>query len=63
MQKALTEMNIQLHKVISDITGVTGSRIIRAILQGERNTRVLVQLKDPHIRSDQETIAKALEGD
>lgn len=63
MQKALTEMNIQLHKVISNITGVTGMRIVQAILQGERDTRVLAQLKDPHIRSDQETIAKALEGD
>ena len=63
MQKALTEMNVQLHKVISDITGVTGMRIIRAILQGERDARILAQLKDPHIKSDHETIAKALEGD
>jgi transposase len=63
MQKALTEMNVQLHKVITDITGVTGMRIIRAILQGERDTRILAQLKDPHIKSDHETIAKALEGD
>lgn len=63
MQKALTEMNVQLHKVISDITGVTGMRVIRAILQGERDTRILAQLKDPHIKSDHETIAKALEGD
>ena len=37
MQKALTEMNIQLHKVISGITGVTGMCIIRAILAGEHN--------------------------
>ena len=37
MQKALTEMNIQLHNVISDITGVTGMRIIRAIIAGERD--------------------------
>lgn len=63
MQKALTEMNVQLYNVISDITGTTGMRIIQAILQGERNPRVLAQLRDSHIKSDQATIAKALEGD
>lgn len=63
MQKALTEMNIQLHKVISDITGVTGMRIIRAILDGERNLVKLAQMKDPRIKSSKQTIAKALEGD
>jgi transposase len=63
MQKALTEMNIQLHKVISDITGVTGMRIIRAILDGERNLVKLAQMKDPRIKKSKETIAKALEGD
>ena len=63
MQKALTEMNIQLHKVISDITGVTGMCIIRAILAGERNPVKLAQMRDPRIKSSVETIAKALEGD
>jgi transposase len=37
MQKALTEMNLQLHHVVADITGATGLRIIRAILAGERD--------------------------
>lgn len=63
MQKALTEMNIQLHKVISDITGLTGMRIIRAILAGERNLVTLAHMRDPRIKSSAEQIAKALEGD
>jgi transposase len=62
MQKSLTEMNIQLHKVISDITGLTGMRIIRAILTGERDLLKLAQMKDPRIKSTTDTIAKALEG-
>lgn len=63
MQKALTQMNIQLHKVISDITGLTGMSIIKAILKGERDPVKLAQMKDYRIRSTKETIAKALEGD
>jgi transposase len=63
MQKALTQMNVQLHKVISDITGVTGMSIIRAILSGERDPVKLAQMKNYRIRSTTETIAKALEGD
>ena len=56
-------MNIQLHKVITDITGVTGMRIIEAILGGERDPIKLAQLKHPCTRSSDETIAKSLEGD
>ncbi|UPJ26328.1 hypothetical protein IVB54_31955 [Bradyrhizobium sp. CW1] len=41
MQKALMEMNLQLHHVVSDITGATGRRIIRAVVAGERNRDVL----------------------
>ena len=63
MQKALTEMNVQLHKVISNITGVTGMRIIRAILAGERDGIKLAQMKDHRIKSSTDTIAKALQGD
>ena len=63
MQKALEQMNVQLHKVISDITGVTGLRIMEAILEGERDRMKLAALKDPRIRSSQDRIAKALEGD
>ncbi len=46
MQKALTPMNLQLHRVISDITGITGMAIIRAIVAGERNPQVLAALKN-----------------
>jgi transposase len=63
MQKALTEMNVQLHRVISDITGVTGMSILRAILAGERDCIKLAQLKHPQIKSSGQDIAKALEGD
>jgi transposase len=62
MQKALTQMNIQLHKVISDITGETGLRIIRAILDGERNPLKLASLCGARIRNDEATIAQALVG-
>lgn len=63
MQKALSEMNIQLHHVISDITGLTGMNIIKAIIAGERNPEKLAQLRDGRIKSDSLTITKALEGD
>lgn len=62
MQKALTQMNLQLEHVISDITGVTGMRIIRAILKGERNPHRLAELRDRGTKNDEATIAKALEG-
>ena len=63
MQKALNQMNLQLHHVISDLTGVTGLSILDAILSGERDAVKLAALKDPRIQSSEETIAKALEGD
>jgi transposase len=63
MQKALTQMNLQLGNVVSDITGVTGLRIIRAIVKGERNPQRLGAMKDWRTKHDAETIAKALEGD
>lgn len=62
MQKALTQMNLQLHTVVSDITGVTGMQIIHAILDGEREPPVLVQYRDPRCKRDVETLAKALRG-
>jgi transposase len=49
MQKALTSMNIRLHEVISQITGVSGMKVIRAILDGERNAEHLLQLCDKQI--------------
>jgi len=62
MQKALTLMNLQLHHVISDITGVTGMRILEAILHGERDPHRLAEMKDRRIKNDTQTIARALEG-
>jgi transposase len=63
MQKALTEMNIKLHQVISDLTGMTGMTIVRAILAGERDCLKLASLKDRRVKSDLTKIAKSLEGD
>jgi transposase len=63
MQKALDQMNLHLHHVISDVTGVTGMRILRAIVAGERDPHILAQYRDYRIKSSPETIAKALEGD
>lgn len=62
MQKALTEMNLQLHHVVADITGATGLRIIRTILSGEHDPKVLAGLRDYRCRSSAETIEKALTG-
>jgi transposase len=63
MQKALTEMNLKLHQVISDLTGVTGLTIVRAILAGERDRLKLAALRDRRVKSSTMTIAKSLEGD
>jgi transposase len=63
MHKALDLMNVQIHKAISDITGVTGLRIVRAILDGVRSPRLLAQMRDPGIKCAEEELIKALEGD
>jgi transposase len=63
MQKALQQMNVQLHQVFSDVTGVSGLRIVQAILAGERNVRTLAGLADRRVRASQATIEKALRGD
>ena len=62
MQKALTEMNVQLHHVVTDITGATGLRIVRAILAGERDPVVLARLRESRCHATVETIEKALTG-
>jgi transposase len=62
IQKVLTQMNIQLANVISDLSGWTGLRIIRAIIGGERNPDTLAALSHPGIHASRETIAKSLEG-
>jgi transposase len=62
MQKALTQMNVQLANVIADVVGETGQRILRAIVAGERDGQVLAAMKDRRIRASHEEIAKSLEG-
>jgi transposase len=62
MQKALTQMNLRLTNVLSDITGVTGMKIIRAILAGERNPQVLAQFRDERCKRSKAEIVKSLEG-
>jgi transposase len=62
MQKVLTEMNVQLANVISDISGLTGMAIIQAILKGERDRYKLADLADPRIHATREEIARSLEG-
>jgi transposase len=56
-------MNLQLHKALSDITGVTGMKILRAILAGERDAVALAKLKHPGVKSSEEDLAKALTGE
>jgi len=63
MQKALEQMNLQLHKAISDITGVTGMKILRAIIAGEHDPCVLARMRHKQVKSSEEDIAKALTGD
>src|ERR1700691_3565637 len=63
MQKALDQMNLQLHHVISDITGRTGITILEAILAGARNPHQLAKLRDRRVKATEETIAKSRVGD
>jgi transposase len=62
MQKALMEMSLQLHHVVSDITGVTGMRIMRALVAGERDPDVLASCRDVRCHASPETIRGALVG-
>ena len=62
MRKALTQMNVKLQHVISDVTGKTGMEIIEAIVGGQRDPVKLAQLRDPRIKADEATIAKSLRG-
>jgi transposase len=62
IQKALTTMNIRLANAISDVSGVTGMAIIRAILKGERDPRVLAKLRDGRIQASEEEVVRSLEG-
>jgi len=62
MQKALTQMNVQLANVISDVSGLTGQTIVRSIVAGEHDPRKLAELSDPRIQASREEVAKSLEG-
>lgn len=62
MQKALMQMNLQLHHVVSDITGVTGLRIIRSIVAGERDPAALAAMRDVRCKQSVKTIESALIG-
>jgi hypothetical protein len=62
MQKALTQMNVQIHHVISDITGLTGLAIVDAIIAGQRDPVELAKLRDPRIKASEDTILQITEG-
>src|SRR6202795_3972262 len=62
IQKALTQMNIQLANVLSDVSGMTGQTIIKAILSGERDPHKLAAFRDPRVKASEEEIARSLEG-
>ena len=62
MQKALQQMNVLLGNVVSDVTGVTGMKIIKAIIAGERDPNVLALNRQQECRNSKETIAKSLVG-
>jgi transposase len=62
MHKALEQMNVQLHKAVSDVTGQTGMHILRAIVAGERDRYDLARLRDRRVKASEEEVARALEG-
>lgn len=63
MQKALLQMNVQLPQVLSDVSGVSGMNILRAVVAGERDAQKLATMVDKRVRSSLEQIAQALKGD
>ena len=62
MQKSLDQMNVRIHRAVSDLDGVTGMAIVRAIVAGERDAGKLAQLRDPRCRKTAEEIAEQLSG-
>src|SRR5262249_62087897 len=62
LQKALEQMNLKLAEVLCDLTGLTGRKIIQAILAGERDPLALARLRNKHCRNSADTIARALRG-
>ena len=61
-QKVLTQMNLQLANVLTDISGATGQAIIKAILAGEHDPHNLAEFRDPRVKASKEEIAQSLEG-
>ena len=62
MQKALDQMNVQIHRAVTDLTGTTGLAIVRAIVAGERDPTRLATLRDPRCRKSETAIAEHLTG-
>ena len=62
MQKSLDQMNVRVHRAVSDLDGVTGMAMVRAIIAGERDAGKLAQLRDPCCRKSAEEIAEQLSG-
>jgi transposase len=62
IQKAMTQMNIQLANVLSDVSGMTGQAVIKAILGGERDPQKLAEFRDARVKASKEEIARSLEG-
>ncbi len=62
MQKSLDQMNVRVHRAVSDIDGVTGMAILRAIVDGERDARQLAKLRNPRCHKSEEEIAEQLSG-
>jgi len=62
MQKSLDQMNVRVHRAVSDIDGVTGIAILQAIVNGERDARKLAKLRDPRCRKSEQEIAEQLNG-
>ena len=62
MHKALTQMNLQIQHVISDLTGRTGLAMVEAILAGQRDSAELAKLRDSRLRASEETMRKSLVG-
>ena len=62
MQKALTQMNVQLDNVVSDLMGKTGTAILRSIVVGERDPHELAKLRSRRLKADERTVARSLQG-
>jgi len=63
VHKALDQMNLQIHHVLTDITGLTGTSIVEAILAGERDPKKLAAFRDRRVKASLATLQQALTGD